>query len=67
MKAMPCPLLGEDDRCTIYAVRPQACREFPHTDKDGFIWRTYLHAANTLSCPAAYHIVKRLRRRLRRR
>ena len=24
MKSMPCPLLGEDDRCTIYEVRPQA-------------------------------------------
>lgn len=23
-----CPLLGEDDRCTIYAVRPLACRAF---------------------------------------
>jgi Fe-S-cluster containining protein len=62
----PCPFLGEDDRCTIYAVRPEACREYPHTDKDGFTRRTYLHAANTLSCPAAYHVVKRLRRRRRR-
>jgi Fe-S-cluster containining protein len=65
-KAAPCPFLGGDDRCTIYAVRPQACREFPHTDKEGFIWRVYLHTANTLSCPAVYHLVKRLRR-LRRR
>ena len=65
-KAVPCPFLGEDDRCTIYAVRPQACRGFPHTDKEGFIWRTSLHTANTLSCPAVYFIVKRLRQRLRR-
>lgn len=66
MKAMFCPLLGQDGRCTVYEVRPQACREFPHTDKEGFIWRTYGHAANTLSCPAVYFIVKRLRQRLRR-
>ena len=65
--ATPCPFLGGDDRCTIYDVRPQACREFPHTDKEGFIWRTYLHSANTRSCPAVYRIVTRLRRRLRRR
>jgi len=65
MRTLPCPFLGEDDRCTIYAIRPAACREFPHTDKEGFIWRTYLHAANTRSCPAVYHIVKRMRQRRR--
>lgn len=65
-RVTPCPFLGQDDRCTIYKVRPQACREFPHTDKDGFTRRVYQHTANTLSCPAAYHVVKQLRRRLRR-
>jgi len=67
MKAAPCPFLGADDRCTIYAVRPDDCRQFPHTHKEGFIWRTYLHSANAQSCPAVYYIVKRMRQRLRRR
>jgi len=67
MNAIPCPFLGTDDRCTIYDVRPQTCREYPHTDKEGFIWRTYLHTDNTLKCPAVYDIVTRMRRRLRRR
>jgi len=66
-KAVPCPFLGEDDRCTIYEVRPQACQEFPHTDKKGFTRRIYLHTANMLSCPATFHVVKELRRCLRRR
>src|SRR5262249_15428144 len=26
MKAKPCPLLGPDDRCTIYDIRPEGCR-----------------------------------------
>ncbi len=34
-QAEPCPFLGEDDHCTIYEVRPQSCREYPHTDKEG--------------------------------
>jgi Fe-S-cluster containining protein len=67
MRVVPCPLLGADDRCTIYAVRPQACREFPHTDKEEFTSRTYLHSANALACPAVYYILKRMRQRLRRR
>jgi Fe-S-cluster containining protein len=65
-RVTPCPFLGADDRCTIYAVRPQDCREFPHTDKEGFSWRTYQHAANTLTCPAVYRIVQGMRRRRRR-
>ncbi len=36
----PCPFLGNDNRCTIYDVRPVVCREYPHTDKDGFTFRT---------------------------
>ncbi len=32
-KAMPCPFLGDDNLCSIYDVRPKACREFPHTDR----------------------------------
>jgi Fe-S-cluster containining protein len=67
MKAAPCPFLGADDRCTIYAVRPETCRQFPHTDKERFASRTYLHSANAQACPAVYYIVKRMRRGLRRR
>lgn len=30
---MPCPLLGRDNYCAVYADRPKACREYPHTDR----------------------------------
>ena len=43
----PCPFLGEDDRCTICDVRPIICREYPHTDKEGFTSRT-MGVANNL-------------------
>jgi hypothetical protein len=26
--AHPCPLLGDDNRCTVYAVRPYSCRRW---------------------------------------
>ncbi len=63
MKAVPCPFLGTDDRCTIYDVRPECCRSYPNTDREGFIWRTYKHASNTLICPAVYHIVSEMGQR----
>jgi Fe-S-cluster containining protein len=57
MRVLPCPFLAEDGRCRIYEHRPRTCREYPHTDKKGFASRTHLHAENTLTCPAVYHIV----------
>jgi Fe-S-cluster containining protein len=67
IKTARCPFLGDDDRCTIYAIRPDVCRQFPHTDKEGFSCRTHLHSANALHCPAVYYLVKQMRRRLRHR
>jgi uncharacterized protein len=58
----PCPFLGEDDKCTIYEVRPQSCEEYPHTDKKEFAKRRFMHSDNTLTCPAVYHIVERMKR-----
>lgn len=64
-RTTPCPFLGTDDHCGIYEVRPKSCREFPHTDKEGFASRSYQHTANTVTCPAVYHIVEGLRRQRR--
>jgi uncharacterized protein len=66
MKSIPCSFLGGDDRCTIYEARPKACREFPHTDKEDFTSRSYLHSANTLRCPAVYYVVEKMKKRIRR-
>jgi uncharacterized protein len=66
MRQQPCPFLGADNRCTIYNVRPACCREYPHTDKEGFVFRTMLHANNAKQCPAVFWIVEQLRLRARR-
>ncbi|WP_421038762.1 YkgJ family cysteine cluster protein [Streptococcus hyointestinalis] len=63
-KAMPCPFLGEDNLCSIYEVRPKACREFPHTDRKKIYQINNLTIKNTLFCPAAYLFVEKLRARL---
>jgi Fe-S-cluster containining protein len=65
MRQQPCPFLGGDNRCTIYEVRPAACREYPHTDKEGFTSRTMLHANNAKECPAVFWVVEQLRLRAR--
>lgn len=57
----PCPFLGDDNRCTIYDVRPTLCREYPHTDKEGFTFRTMGVANNALVCPAVFWIVEQMK------
>jgi len=65
MRAIPCPFLGPDDHCTIYAIRPDSCQKFPHTNQEGFAFRSYQHTSNTLTCPAVYHIVQEMRKALK--
>jgi len=59
----PCPFLGDENRCTIYGVRPTVCREYPHTDKKGFTFRTMGIANNALKCPAVFWIVEEMKKR----
>ena len=63
-KSMPCPFLGGDNLCSIYDVRPKACREFPHTDRKKIYQINHLTIKNTLTCPAAYLFVEKLKDRL---
>ncbi|HGH7827229.1 TPA: YkgJ family cysteine cluster protein [Streptococcus agalactiae] len=63
-KAMPCPFLGDDNLCSIYDVRPKACREFPHTDRKKIYQINNLTIKNTLTCPAAYLFVEKLKSRI---
>ncbi|ASL35101.1 Fe-S-cluster oxidoreductase [Streptococcus iniae] len=63
-QSMPCPFLGEDNLCSIYEVRPKACREFPHTDRKKIYQINHLTLKNTLFCPAAYLFVEKLKDRV---
>lgn len=63
-KSMPCPFLGEDNLCSIYDIRPKACREFPHTNRKKIYQINHLTIQNTLICPAVYLFVEKLQERL---
>ena len=36
LKSSPCTFLADDNTCTIYDVRPKACKEYPHTNRKRF-------------------------------
>ncbi|MEM9934730.1 MAG: YkgJ family cysteine cluster protein [Bacteroidota bacterium] len=57
----PCPFLGTDLYCSIYEVRPKACREYPHTSRVNFKKVIPLTVKNVEVCPAAHRIVERLK------
>ena len=55
----PCPFLGADNYCSVYEARPNACREYPHTDRKKFRQLFSLTLKNTEVCPAVVEIVER--------
>ncbi len=56
----PCPFLGADNYCSVYEYRPQACREYPHTDRRKFHQALDITYHNSLICPAVANIVSAL-------
>lgn len=65
LQTVPCSFLGADNYCSIYEVRPKACREFPHTDRKKFQQISNLTLKNVAICPAAYHIVEEMKKRIK--
>lgn len=64
-KQLPCPFLDSSNYCSIYEVRPKACKEFPHTDRKKFYQINKLTLKNTVICPAAYEVVELLMKTIR--
>lgn len=64
LQSVPCTFLGADNYCSIYEVRPKACREFPHTDRKKFPQISNLTLKNVAICPAAFNIVEEMKKRI---
>ena len=65
LQQVPCTFLGEDNYCSIYEVRPKACREYPHTDRKDLHKISGITIKNTSICPAAFNIVEEMKRRVK--
>lgn len=64
LKSVPCTFLDNDNYCSIYDVRPKACREYPHTNRKKFHQITELTLKNISICPAAFNIVEEMKKRI---
>lgn len=64
LQQVPCHFLGADNYCSIYNVRPKACREFPHTNRKKFHQISNLTLKNVAVCPAAFNIVEEMKKKI---
>lgn len=62
LQNLPCFFLNDDNTCSIYDVRPKACREYPHTDRKKIYQINNLTIKNTLICPATFVFVEKMRK-----
>ncbi|MGI9548214.1 MAG: YkgJ family cysteine cluster protein, partial [Flavobacteriaceae bacterium] len=63
LQHVPCSFLGKDNYCSIYEIRPKACREYPHTNRRKFHQITDITLKNLTICPAAFNIVEAMKNR----
>jgi Fe-S-cluster containining protein len=62
LNSSPCAFLDAENYCTIYEVRPKACREYPHTDRKKMAQIMDLTYRNTLVCPAVVEMVESIKK-----
>jgi uncharacterized protein len=56
----PCQFLNLDDnKCSIYAIRPDDCAGFPHLSKK-FKDYVHIHKQNVEYCPATHRLVEKM-------
>jgi uncharacterized protein len=61
LQSSPCSFLeSETNACSIYDVRPQACREYPHTNRKNMAGILNLTEQNAHLCPAVSSIVQKM-------
>jgi Fe-S-cluster containining protein len=61
----PCQFLDKQtNMCSIYAIRPLDCAEFPHLSKKRMKDYMHLHRQNLVHCPATYKWVEKLKERI---
>ncbi len=64
LQSSPCAFLQEDNTCSVYAHRPLACKEYPHTNRKKMGQILTLTRKNTEVCPAVARMFNRLQEKI---
>lgn len=60
LNELPCPFL-ENNLCSLYAIRPKVCAEYPHLHKENFTHRLLGVVSNYGTCPIVFNVYERLK------
>jgi len=60
LKTIPCRYL-EEKRCSIFKNRPEECKSYPNTQKEGFTGRLLAMINAYEVCPIVFNLMERLK------
>lgn len=63
VKGGPCPFLGDNNICSVYEDRPQACRDFPYLHEKKIRVRTLTMLENVGECPIVEDVWTKLKKK----
>lgn len=64
-RIQPCQFLNlQTNKCTIYAIRPEDCAQFPHFNKKPFADYNHIHEQNIEYCPATFLFITQLQQKI---
>ncbi len=63
LKNLPCKYLN-DKKCSLYSDKPEECKNYPHTQKEQFIHRTFIMIENYGICPIVFNLFEQLKMEL---
>ncbi|HMO33753.1 MAG TPA: YkgJ family cysteine cluster protein, partial [Lacibacter sp.] len=64
-RKQPCQFLDKStNKCSIYEIRPDDCRGFPHHHKKPFTEWVHVYKQNVEYCPATYKLVEKMMERM---
>jgi Fe-S-cluster containining protein len=61
IKTLPCPFLAEDNKCSIYEIRPEGCRTYPPARLQLTDEQLDVIYDNVGICPAVSEIVEKIK------
>lgn len=59
-RTTPCPFL-QDNLCSVYHDRPEACQGYPYLDEPDLRFRMIDMVRGTFTCPIIYEVMEKLK------
>jgi Fe-S-cluster containining protein len=65
LRQIPCLFLDEQNYCSIYSIKPNACGEYPHTNRKNMKEISALTFNNAMMCPAVARVLENIEQKVK--